>query len=68
MSKWVIQYRIKGDSKIITEVADVHFTSKRDVQKWWINKSKKFIDCIGSKTVGGYREDKEFLNCKPKQQ
>jgi len=26
-----------------------------------------FVDCIGSKTVGGYREDKEFVNCKPKQ-
>jgi len=65
--KWDIQYRIKGNNEIITETVDVSFTGKRKVQEWWKGKSKTFVDCIGSKTVGGYREDKEFVNCKPKQ-
>ena len=65
--KWIIQYRIKGNNKILSEIVDVSFTDKRKVQRWWINKSKTFVDCIGSKTVGGHRDDKEFVNCKPKQ-
>ena len=35
--KWDIQYRIKGNNKIITETVDVSFTDKRKVQKWWKN-------------------------------
>ena len=65
--KWYIQYRIKGDNKILTESVDVSFTDKREVQQWWKGKSKTFVDCIGSKTIGGYREDKEFINSKPKE-
>ena len=65
--KWDIQYRVKGNNKIFTESVDVSFTDKREVQQWWKSKSKTFIDCIDSKTIGGYREDKEFVNCKPKQ-
>ena len=65
--KWDIQYRIKGHNKIITETVDVSFTDKRKVQEWWKGHKMTFVDCIGSKTIGGYREDKEFVNCKPKQ-
>ena len=64
--KWDIQYRIKGNNEIITETVDVSFTGKRKVQEWWKGRNMTFVDCIGSKTVGGYREDKEFVNCKPK--
>ena len=64
--KWDIQYRIKGNNKILMETIDVSFTDKRKVQEWWTGKSMTFVDCIGSKTVGGYREDREFINCKPK--
>jgi predicted transcriptional regulator of viral defense system len=67
MKTWIKQYRVKGDNKILSEVVDVHFTNKREVQKWWKSKSKTFIDCVGSKICGGYRDDKEFINCKPKQ-
>jgi len=64
--KWEIQYRKKGDNRIITEIVDVHFEKKFDVKNWWINKSKTFVDCIGSKTIGGYRDDYVFINCKKK--
>jgi len=65
--EWIIQYRIKGNTQILTEVVDVSFTDKRKVQEWWKGKNMTFVDCIGNKTIGGYREDKEFVNCKPKQ-
>ena len=61
--KWKIQYCNKGETKILNEVVDVHFTNKRDVQKWWISKSAVFINYINSTIVGGYREDKIFINC-----
>ena len=64
--KWNIQYRIKGSNKMLTETVDVSFTDKRKVQEWWKRKSMTFVDCIGSRTIGGCREDKEFVNCKPK--
>jgi len=62
--KWDIQYRMKGSNKILIETVDVSFTDKRKVQEWWKGKSMTFVDCIGSSTIGGYREDKEFVNCK----
>ena len=62
--KWEIQYRKKGDNGIKNEVVDVHFENKNDVKRWWIGKSKVFVDSIGSKTIGTYRDDKEFINCK----
>lgn len=61
--KWSVQYRVKGDTQIRTEVVDVHFTRKHDVKTWWLNKSLTFVNCIGSDTVGGYRQDKEYINC-----
>lgn len=62
--KWNIQYRIKGTSEIKTEIVDVHFNKKNEVKDWWLSKTSIFVDCIGSKIVGGYRQDKEWINCK----
>jgi hypothetical protein len=61
--KWTIQYKKKGDNTIRTEVVDVHFDKKNDVKKWWLSKTSTFIDNIGSKTIGGYRQDNEWVNC-----
>jgi hypothetical protein len=60
---WKIQYRTKGDNNFKTEIVDVHFDKKNDVKKWWLSKTSTFVNCIGSKTVGGYRQDGEYVNC-----
>ena len=61
--KWKVQYRREGDTNMLTEVVDVHFEHKNDVKRWWLSKMSTFVDCIGSKTVGGYRQDYEWVNC-----
>ncbi len=61
--KWKIQYRIKGSNNIRTEVIDVYFDKKNDVKNWWLGKTSTFVDYIGSKTIGGLRQDNEFINC-----
>jgi hypothetical protein len=46
MNNWVVQYRNKGESQIRTETVNVHFTEKRQVQKWWysVRPNKEFIN------------------------
>jgi hypothetical protein len=61
--KWKIQYRKKGDVNIKTEIVDIHFEKKNDVKNWWLSKTSTFVDFLGSKTVGGSRQDNEWVNC-----
>ena len=61
--KWKVQYRKKGDNIFRFEVVDVHFEAKNDVKKWWLSKTSTFIDFLDSKTIGGSRQDNEWVNC-----
>jgi hypothetical protein len=62
--RWKVFYRIKGDINIKSEIVDVHFEKKSDVKRWWLSKSITFVKCLKyCTTVGGYRQDKEFINC-----
>jgi hypothetical protein len=64
--KWEIQYRKKGETTIKTEIVDIRFDKKADVKRWWRScRGSIFINCIGSKTVGGYRNVKVWINCLP---
>ena len=48
---------------MLTEVVDVHFEKKSDVKKRWWSKMSTFVDFLGSKTIGGHRQDYEWINC-----
>lgn len=61
-----MQYRKRGDSKLLQEIVDVHFDKKCDVKKWWLSKTSTFVDNLGSKIVGGNRQDYEWVNCAKK--
>lgn len=61
--EWKIQYRTKGNVNIKTEIVDIHFDKKSDVKKWWLSKSSSFVDFTGNKTIGGFCQDNEFVNC-----
>jgi len=60
--RWTIQYRKKGENIIKTEVVETHFERKNDVKGWWLGLKSKFVNCIDNKTIGGNRQDFEFIN------
>lgn len=63
--KWTVRYRIKGDNVIKTEVVETHFERRNDVKRWWLGLKSKFVNCVDSKTIGGNRQDFEFVNAVP---
>lgn len=64
---WKIQYRKKGQNKILTEIVDLNFINRNDVKKWFLSVKTTKVQIMSDGYSGfleGDRKDIEFINAK----